>query len=180
MWRCASSGCRSTSIPLTMTRPAVGTANPQIIFNVVVFPAPFGPTSPKISPVGTSRFKRSAATTCQSLLDAASYSLDKFSRWTIGTGILFSGRHCVNQVSAACLQGAKEGPLAEAYCWPWRARSFGLLIIYKVEGMSFSLGFHTLETSQQWFGRVLRRGCSCGTLYFGAVDAPSAGGYVEL
>src|SRR6266550_3712044 len=32
--------------------------------------------------------------------------------------------------------------------------------------------YHTLEKCRYWWGRVWGRGCSCGTLYFGAVDAP--------
>jgi hypothetical protein len=41
------------SYPATLASPAVGSTRPASIFSVVVFPAPFGPTMPKISPLST-------------------------------------------------------------------------------------------------------------------------------
>src|SRR5579859_3763031 len=72
-------------MPFTSTLPEVGTNNPQIIFSVVVLPAPFGPTKPKISPSPMVRFNRSAATTCAGFpfTGGRSYSLVRFSRRTI-------------------------------------------------------------------------------------------------
>ena len=49
-------------MPFTTIRPAVGTSSPQIIFSVVVLPAPFGPTNPKTSREPMRRFRLSAAT----------------------------------------------------------------------------------------------------------------------
>ncbi len=57
----ASAGCAATSTPATNARPDVGTTRVVKIPAVVVFPAPFGPSRPKISPTWTSRFSRSTA-----------------------------------------------------------------------------------------------------------------------
>jgi hypothetical protein len=51
----APGGSAWTSTPSTVTRPAVGTTLVVHIPTVVVFPAPFGPRRPKISPRATSR-----------------------------------------------------------------------------------------------------------------------------
>ena len=45
--------CRTTSRPNTRTAPCWGFMSVQIIFSVVVFPAPFGPTNPWIVPGAT-------------------------------------------------------------------------------------------------------------------------------
>jgi hypothetical protein len=42
--------------------PAVGSSTPRIMLMVVVFPAPFGPSSPTISPRATSNDTPSTAT----------------------------------------------------------------------------------------------------------------------
>src|ERR1043166_6785540 len=52
---------RALSWPATRAVPDVGSMSPQSIRSVVVFPAPSGPTSPKISPVDTLKFRRSTA-----------------------------------------------------------------------------------------------------------------------
>jgi len=49
-WAMASRNWRRASSPLIVIRPAVGRMRPTIIRIVVVFPAPFGPRNPKISP----------------------------------------------------------------------------------------------------------------------------------
>src|SRR5712692_9456891 len=54
-------GSRATSWPATHAWPAVGSISPHNIRNVVVLPAPSGPTSPKISPRATSMLSRSTA-----------------------------------------------------------------------------------------------------------------------
>ena len=46
----ASAGCAATSTPARNARPEVGTTRVVSIPAVVVFPAPFGPSKPKISP----------------------------------------------------------------------------------------------------------------------------------
>ena len=48
-------GCRATSTPSIWTLPLVALSSPQMIESVVVLPAPFGPSRPKISPSRTSR-----------------------------------------------------------------------------------------------------------------------------
>ena len=56
---------------------------------------------------------------------------------------------------------------------------FGLNItIHLCPAFTYNL-YHTLETGRHWRGRGWGRGCTCGTLYFGAVDAPPTRGYVE-
>ena len=45
--------CRRTSRPRTEIAPESGTCRPSIISIVVVLPAPFGPSRPKISPFRT-------------------------------------------------------------------------------------------------------------------------------
>jgi hypothetical protein len=57
----ASAGFLKGSIPATETVPLSGLKNPNSKFIVVVFPAPFGPRSAKISPSGISNEKLSRA-----------------------------------------------------------------------------------------------------------------------
>jgi len=49
--------------PATSTSPAVGCSRPESIFNVVVFPAPFGPRKPTRSPAPTLKSMPSTART---------------------------------------------------------------------------------------------------------------------
>src|SRR5258708_28195654 len=51
----AATGSAHTSRPLITTRPASGRSSPVIMDNDVVFPAPFGPTSPASEPAAMSR-----------------------------------------------------------------------------------------------------------------------------
>src|SRR5262249_23654706 len=44
-----------TSAPRKSTRPALGTSNPEMRWNSVVLPAPFGPMMARSSPAGTAR-----------------------------------------------------------------------------------------------------------------------------
>ena len=55
MWRRTSPGCATTSIPATVAVPASGTASVVRTRTAVVLPAPFGPSSPRIVPAGTSK-----------------------------------------------------------------------------------------------------------------------------
>src|SRR4051794_26755147 len=57
----AAVGCATTSMPPTNARPLVGITRVVSMPAVVVFPAPFGPSSPKISPWWTSRSSSSTA-----------------------------------------------------------------------------------------------------------------------
>ena len=57
----ARSGSAAMSWPLTAIRPEVGFNSPAIIRSVVVFPAPFGPRKPWISPGCTSSVTPSTA-----------------------------------------------------------------------------------------------------------------------
>src|SRR5262245_7268293 len=57
----AASGSRARSWPSISTLPAVGLSRPAIMRMVVVFPAPFGPRQPWISPGATSRLTPSTA-----------------------------------------------------------------------------------------------------------------------
>jgi hypothetical protein len=59
----AAGGSATTSMPATTAEPAVGITRVVSIPTVVVLPAPFGPRSPKISPVRTSRSRASTALT---------------------------------------------------------------------------------------------------------------------
>ena len=52
---------RAMSSPATRALPSVGSIRPHSMRRVVVLPAPSGPTSPKISPSATDRFRRSTA-----------------------------------------------------------------------------------------------------------------------
>jgi hypothetical protein len=56
-------GCATTSTPETQARPPVGITRVVSMPTVVVFPAPFGPRRPKISPLRTSMSRSSTATT---------------------------------------------------------------------------------------------------------------------
>ena len=57
----ASAGWATTSTPPTTARPDVGTTRVVSMPAVVVLPAPFGPSRPKISPAATDRFSSSTA-----------------------------------------------------------------------------------------------------------------------
>ena len=57
----ASAGWAATSIPASRARPDVGTTRVVSMPAVVVLPAPFGPSRPKISPACTSRLSLSTA-----------------------------------------------------------------------------------------------------------------------
>jgi len=52
--RRTSAPCSTTSSPSTVTVPEVADRKPVMIFMQVVFPAPFGPRKPTISPSRTS------------------------------------------------------------------------------------------------------------------------------
>ena len=56
-----SSGWRTGSKPSTSTDPPLVSVRPSIIRMVVVLPAPFGPSSPKISPCRISKSMESTA-----------------------------------------------------------------------------------------------------------------------
>src|SRR3954453_22948799 len=59
----ATAGWATTSMPAPSARPEVGTTRVVSIPAVVVFPAPLGPSRPKISPSWTSRSRWSTAIT---------------------------------------------------------------------------------------------------------------------
>lgn len=61
MNRRTSSALSTTSTPKTFTSPEVGKIRVEMIRNAVVFPAPFGPISPKISPDLTVKLRPSRA-----------------------------------------------------------------------------------------------------------------------
>src|SRR5690606_34768104 len=62
MWRLTTSGSRTTSNPTTVAVPDVGSSKPHSMRMVVVFPEPFGPSSPKTSPRQITRSSPSTAT----------------------------------------------------------------------------------------------------------------------
>ncbi len=64
-WR-SSRGFVCQLWPRIMTWPEVGSSKPSRISMVVVFPAPFGPSRPKHSPVSISRFSPRTASTLPS------------------------------------------------------------------------------------------------------------------
>ncbi len=55
MWRRTSPGWDTTSKPATVPRPASGMASVVRTRTAVVFPAPLGPSSPRIVPAGTEK-----------------------------------------------------------------------------------------------------------------------------
>lgn len=61
MNRRTSSALSTTSTPKTFTSPEVGKIRVEMIRSAVVFPAPFGPISPKISPDLTVKLRQSRA-----------------------------------------------------------------------------------------------------------------------
>ncbi len=61
-----SRGRRRASMPQTSIAPASGSRRPMTHSTVVVLPAPFGPSSPKISPSSISKLTPRAASTCRS------------------------------------------------------------------------------------------------------------------
>ena len=61
--RFASTGATARSKPAMLSVPVVGRRMPASARSVVVFPAPLGPTNPRISPCGTSRFSPRTADT---------------------------------------------------------------------------------------------------------------------
>src|SRR5207237_5554996 len=69
----AAVGCATTSMPPTKARPLVGMTRVVNMPAVVVFPAPFGPSKPKISPRCTARSSSSTA------LSPPGYTLVSFS-----------------------------------------------------------------------------------------------------
>src|SRR5438477_468102 len=60
-----------TSCPSTRTRPASGKSRPESTFISVVLPAPFGPSSPKISPAWISSVLPSSTSLARDRLDGA-------------------------------------------------------------------------------------------------------------
>jgi len=56
-----ASGWVRTSKPATVPEPSVGASRPQSMRMVVLFPAPFGPRKPKISPRAVSKLTWSTA-----------------------------------------------------------------------------------------------------------------------
>ncbi len=55
MWRRTSPGCCTTSIPATVAWPASGRARVVRMRTAVVFPAPLGPSRPRMEPAGTEK-----------------------------------------------------------------------------------------------------------------------------
>src|ERR1700689_4223361 len=82
-------------MPWTVTRPAVGTERPQIIFSVVVLPAPLAPTRPKTSPAAISRVRRSAGMVGAAGPGGDSYFLVKLSRWIMRGSYRLLQRHAI-------------------------------------------------------------------------------------
>src|SRR5438132_5319889 len=74
------SGSLSTSKAITPAFPAVGRRSVESILIIVVFPAPFGPRTPNISPFRTCRSTPSRAVTLPSLLSNSRLSP---STWTV-------------------------------------------------------------------------------------------------
>ena len=62
-----AAGCAPDPARATRALPVVGSVSPRSIRMVVVLPAPFGPSSPKISPGRTSRSSWSTAVRCRTL-----------------------------------------------------------------------------------------------------------------
>src|SRR5579871_3279378 len=68
MRRRTSTGSRRRSAPATIAVPAVGSSSVVSMRSVVVFPAPFGPRNPTISPAFTSRSTPRTASTSPRLV----------------------------------------------------------------------------------------------------------------
>src|ERR1700761_1945463 len=71
---------RPRSIPVIAMRPLVGSRTPRIILMVVVFPAPLGPSRPRISCVPSSKESPSTATSFP-------YCFERFATARIGEDI---------------------------------------------------------------------------------------------
>jgi len=67
----AAGGSAHTSSPLARTWPLSGRSSPVIMDREVVFPAPFGPTSPANDPAAISRSIPATATFSPKLLRSA-------------------------------------------------------------------------------------------------------------
>ena len=62
MLRCTAGASRTTSWPATHAVPASGMDSVVRMRTAVVFPAPLGPSTPRMEPVGTSRSTPARAT----------------------------------------------------------------------------------------------------------------------
>ena len=80
IWSFTACDSFAASCPATSALPSVGSISPHSMRSVVVLPAPSGPTSPKISPRATSRFRWSTAVSCaEAPRQVASFD-DRFAR----------------------------------------------------------------------------------------------------
>src|SRR5690606_27734946 len=92
----ACGGRPVTSSPRNLTRPADGLRNPVTTLKVVVFPAPFGPTSPRTSPCFT--WNESSETAayppkCRLRCSTLSSSSLTVESWSLTTHPAHPGRH---------------------------------------------------------------------------------------
>ena len=92
---------RIASYPITVAVPEVGVVRPTNIRKVVVLPAPFGPTTPTISPGWTLKLMSCRATTGSEMLDLTSarihvgdgrYVLFTWSTTMLGSAVLTTSR----------------------------------------------------------------------------------------
>src|SRR3977135_538579 len=96
-----------------------------------------------------------------------------------GTGRSNSDCCCAATVPGAAANAAAPAAALFRKFRRSTVKFFGLNItIHLCPAFTYNL-YHTRETGRHWWGRGWGRGCTCGTLYFGAVDAPPTRGYVE-
>src|SRR6185437_14555368 len=62
IWRCTAQASRTTSRPATGAEPASGRVSVVRMRTAVVVPAPFGPSTPRMAPRGTSGSSPASAT----------------------------------------------------------------------------------------------------------------------
>jgi hypothetical protein len=83
--------------PHTAASPSVGAMSVESIFIMVVLPAPFGPSSPKISPCMTSNDNRSTAVTDSNRLVRLAVVIAFINhtkkRLLTAASVLFTGKH---------------------------------------------------------------------------------------
>ena len=90
---CERSSCASfvTSNPATVARPASGFCSVVRIWTVVVFPAPFGPSTPSTVPSGTLSDIPSSAVTLPYLLTSPSATMASDMEFPFSCGVFRTG-----------------------------------------------------------------------------------------
>src|SRR5580765_7073769 len=122
----SSRSCVPHRRPRTTTSPSSGVLRPSQISMVVVFPAPFGPSSPKHSPALTSRWRPSTAVTSEYRLRrsltrrAGAAGIEGEYAWIRGDG-RFPDKDSLAPDDLSVRHGHKFGVRRHAYVHPTSA-----------------------------------------------------------